>query len=69
MWMNDEISVYTISGVASAAGVPECTIRDWAKRGLIPHIRDKTGRRLFDSAGIEAASKLRAERRRSAYPR
>lgn len=61
--MNDQISVYTISGVASAAGVPECTIRDWAKRGLIPHTRDSTGRRLFDSASIEAASKLRTERR------
>jgi len=61
--MNDQISVYTISGVASAAGVPECTIRDWARRGLIPHTRDSTGRRLFDSAAIEAASKLRADRR------
>jgi DNA-binding transcriptional MerR regulator len=43
----------TTSALARLAGCPECRIRKLADLGLIPHVRDNVGRRLFAASAAE----------------
>lgn len=52
----------TASAVALASGVPQLTIRRWARDGLLTFRRDSAGRRLFNRESIEQAKKLRARK-------
>ena len=54
--------VLTVGGVARAAGVSEWTVREYAKRNLIPHWVDSAGRRLFDENAIQAVRAVYARR-------
>jgi len=42
----------TVSGLARAAGVSEGTVRQYARRKLIPFSTDSAGRRLFDETAV-----------------
>jgi excisionase family DNA binding protein len=50
----------TISQAAERLGVHQKTLRAWADKGLIAHIKTPTGYRLFDPADID---QLQAEMR------
>ncbi len=43
----------TISEAANRLGVHQKTLRAWADKGLVAHIRTPTGYRRFDPADIE----------------
>ncbi|HPV24378.1 MAG TPA: MerR family DNA-binding transcriptional regulator [Casimicrobium sp.] len=38
----------TTSGVARETGIAESTVRALERRGVIPAVRDSSGRRIFD---------------------
>lgn len=44
----------TTSALARLAGVPESRVRTLANRGLVPHVRDSIGRRLFSASAADA---------------
>ena len=44
----------TTSALARLAGVPECRVRKLADAGLVPHVRDNVGRRLFTASAADA---------------
>lgn len=52
----------TVSGLARAAGVSEGTVRQYARRKLIPFFTDSAGRRLFDESAVAALRGAFAER-------
>lgn len=52
----------TVSGLARAAGVSEGTVREYARRKLIPYCTDSAGRRLFDESAITALRAAFAKR-------
>lgn len=43
----------TTSALARLAGCPESRVRKLADLGLIPHVRDNVGRRLFAASAAE----------------
>jgi DNA-binding transcriptional MerR regulator len=43
----------TTSALARLAGCPESRIRKLADLGLIPHVRDNVGRRLFAASAAD----------------
>lgn len=52
----------TVSGLARAAGVSEGTVRQYARRKLIPFYTDSAGRRLFDESAIPVLRGVFAKR-------
>jgi DNA-binding transcriptional MerR regulator len=57
---NQKNDLLTASGLAAATGIPQLTIRNWARRGLIPFRLDSTGKRIFNDASIARAKELRS---------
>jgi DNA-binding transcriptional MerR regulator len=55
------MQLLTTSAVANAAGVPEQTVRQLEKRGVIKAQRDSNGRRLFESNTVDAVRKYRRQ--------
>ena len=51
----------SISEAARRLGVADKTLRSWADKGLVPHVRLPSGYRRFDPADIE---RLQREMRR-----
>jgi excisionase family DNA binding protein len=52
----------TVAQAAAALGVSGNTLRNWADKGLIPHVKTPTGYRRFDPDEIEAfRAKMEAE--------
>ncbi len=49
---------YRISAAARKAGIPECTLREYHKRGIIAPERDAKGR-LFSDADLRRAQQHR----------
>ena len=49
-----EKKLLTISQAARRLGISQNTLRAWADKGLIPHVRTPTGYRRFDAAELEA---------------
>jgi excisionase family DNA binding protein len=47
---------------ARALGISEQTLRRRADSGVLPHIRDAAGRRLFSNETIEAAKRRTSSR-------
>jgi len=43
----------TISQAAKRLGVHQKTLRAWADKGLVAHVKTPTGYRLFDSADLD----------------
>ena len=43
----------TISEAAQLLGVHQKTLRAWADKGLVPHVRLPSGYRRFDRADVE----------------
>ena len=58
----EAIGVLTLSDLAEKSGVPEGTIRDWAKRGHVHVIRDPFG--TFRSTLIEVNQAARNQKAR-----
>ena len=59
--MNQQVNkLLTISQAAERLGVHQKTLRAWADKGLIGHVKTPTGYRLFDPADID---RLQAEMR------
>ncbi|MBI2503604.1 MAG: MerR family transcriptional regulator [Candidatus Latescibacteria bacterium] len=64
--------VYTIAGIAQAAGLHPSTIKNYCTEGLLSPERDSSGRRLFDekdlalirSIALEKATRWPARRER-----
>jgi DNA-binding transcriptional MerR regulator len=63
--MDDFTATLSTSALARLAGVPEQRIRLLADRGVIPHVRDSNGRRLFLASAAKAVREqpLRSPRR------
>jgi excisionase family DNA binding protein len=52
----------TISEAAARLGVNKKTLRAWADRGFIPHVKTPTNYRLFEPAALEEfMAKMRVE--------
>jgi excisionase family DNA binding protein len=52
----------TITQAAARLGVNKKTLRSWADRGYVPHIKTPTKYRLFDPAALDAfAASMRLE--------
>lgn len=58
--MTDEQRLLTISEAARRLGIHQKTLRIWADRGLVPHIKLPSGHRRFTLVDIE---RLRQEMR------
>jgi excisionase family DNA binding protein len=43
----------TISQAAARLGVHQKTLRSWADKGLVPHVKLPSGYRRFEAAAIE----------------
>ncbi len=61
--MNQQVNrLLTISQAAERLGVHQKTLRAWADKGLIAHMKTPTGYRLFDPADIDRLqSEMRIE--------
>jgi len=53
--------VLTVGGVARAAGVSEWTVRQYARRNLIPYSLDSAGRRVFADSAVAAVRSVFAK--------
>ncbi len=51
--MAEKRRLLTISEAADRLGVNQKTLRAWADKGLVAHIKTPTGYRRFDPADIE----------------
>lgn len=57
--------MYTVGGVAEAAGVSAQTIREWERQGLLRAVRTPGGQRRFTESARHDARNLAASKRRA----
>lgn len=54
--------VYTIAGIAQAAGLHPSTVKNYCAEGLLSPVRDSSGRRLFDEKDLTRVREIALEK-------
>jgi DNA-binding transcriptional MerR regulator len=54
-----QVTTMLACDLARKSGVPQLTLRRWARAGLIPFQLDSSGRRIYDETSLRRAKELR----------